>query len=159
MLTANQKKMAAELAKNIRPVIAEYRAKRNAAAILRSNVAKIQRDTLAECELRVSAEWQNVEIVGARIVDPDRIYLANKAACDVYFAELDRAYAAAGFEGLAAGQCPALIAASEAREAERNLIREAAKCPQFSDMTEDRLAAVGGDWRQRWVDLLCTLGQ
>jgi hypothetical protein len=89
--------------------------------------------------------------------NPDHVYLLPDEAAARYFADLDAAYREAGWTDLEPGYCPALMAESLQRDAERALIESARVA--FPDVTVDRLlcAPRGLERLREYLDLLIKL--
>jgi hypothetical protein len=87
--------------------------------------------------------------------EPKYTYLLPDEAAARYFADLDAAYREAGYTDLEPGHCPALIAESLQRDAERALIEAAEEF--FPGVTLHKLLCAGLDKHREFLDLLIKL--
>jgi hypothetical protein len=130
------------------------------AVLLATAVAEIERERCDKIQRRVLAE---AEYMGARpsftvpggvpfrVTEPKDDWLMDEADAKRYYAALDAAYAAAGYE-LDPGYCPALIAENAQCQVESAMIVAAGKW--FPEFVDGDLPRVWGPNRTKLVELL-----
>jgi hypothetical protein len=107
-------------------------------------------------KLTVADEWVERNVAAGLITDPKEAYLASTEDSDLYFAALDVAKEAAGFTGLAEGECPLLIAENQTRLAARQVIDSSVYMTGKSFNWHDLLCS-GLDNYKEFVDLAVML--
>lgn len=132
------------------PLVPPLIAARAVFEVEREKADALQRELLLAGNYMPDASWPSSQD-GERITEPKRSFLMGDADAKEYFAKLDAAWLAAGYTGLAPGECPALIAQCKLNEAERALIDAA---EPITGIPADRIFL---EKRQRYVELLIGL--
>jgi hypothetical protein len=149
---------AREMSLALVPQVNAYLLARTVAEARRDEVDATKRRLLAEGHYFTSAKWAPRMPV-KRILSPDGDWLMDDEQAKGYYAALDAAHKAAGYD-LEPGHCPALVAEHVQTQAEWALIEAAQKW--FPEVTNDRLLCgtktTGGvETRQQYIDLLVKL--
>ena len=144
--------------KTLRTLAADVMDKRSKAAALRTQIDAIKRGILGAGNF-VS------EYDGTRITEPSRDWMMEDDQAEGYYALLDDAKIAAGFdpEPIREGFCPALVAESAVRDAEHDLIEAGRQIPGCEHVTSHQLLCTksqhggGLETHAAWIDLLINL--
>lgn len=146
------KSRAHDVAKALTPFVNTLLMAKAYAELERERVDAIQRRVLSEdvytghTRLRLDDGGEEI-----RILDPKHKHLMDDADSQRYFAKLNEIHLAEGFAKAADGFCPALVAESLQRKAERALIDASGK--YVDGMSADRMALRPDMW-DKAVDLL-----
>lgn len=155
MNAKQQAKMAREMAAGLVNEVNAVLLAQAVADVERERVDKIQRRLLSEA-VYMGARPSFAVPDGApfRVTEPKYSWLMEDEDAARYYAALDAAYAAAGYE-LEPGYCPALMAENAQCQAENAMIVAAGKW--FPEFVDEGTPRVYGEKRDKLVELLIGL--
>ncbi len=128
--------------KRFRPLVAKLLAARAVAEVIRPKINAQHAEILAAGDYR--------DHNGERITEPKWAWtIQDEDVAAAFYAECDKANAAAGYKNLPAGRCPALTAEHEALKVEWAMIALAV------ELIDPVLENANGENRTKLLDLLC----